>query len=160
MVRLVMATRSLGMPHHDNEKQLAWERACPETITSDVLWRLDAYRVAMYLLHTTQQDFRPDQVSRADPWLITQLVRAAGSISANLSEGYSRATRADRLRFLGYALSSTRECIPWYESLRDVLSDSVVEERIELVARLRSLLLGFIRSLREDGGVDSSRLEH
>jgi four helix bundle protein len=148
------------MRHHDDEKQLAWEQACSEAITSDVLWKLDAYRVAMYLLHTTRQDFHPDQVSRADPWLITQLVRAVGSIGANVSEGYSRSTRADRIRFLGYALSSTRECIPWYASLRNVLPDAVVEERIVLVARLRALLLGLIRSLREEGGGGPSRLEH
>jgi four helix bundle protein len=140
------------MVQHDDEQQLAWERACPGAITSDVLWKLDAYRVAMYLLHAVRQDFRPSQASRADPWLITQLVRAAGSVSANLSEGYSRPTRADRLRFLGYALSSSRECIPWYESLRNTIPDDVIDERLRLIARLRSLLLGVIRSLRDDRG--------
>jgi hypothetical protein len=60
---------------------------------------------------------------------------------------------------VSYALASVRECIPWYEALRDALSDATVDERILLVARLRSILLGLIRSLRDDGGT-ASRLEH
>jgi four helix bundle protein len=67
-------------------------------------------------------------------------------------EGHSRSTRADRLRFLGYALGSTRECVTWFEAARDVLLDLVIEERLVLITRLRSLLLGMIRSLRKGGG--------
>ena len=139
------------MPH-DDEEQRAWERTCPAAITSDVLWKLDAYRVAMYLIHLARQDCRRGRASRADPWLLSQLIRATGSISAHVSEGYSRRTRADRLRFLDYALSSARESVSWYESLRGVISADIVDSRVALLARLRSLLLGFIRSLREDGG--------
>ena len=81
-----------------------------------------------------------------------QLIRAAGSVSADLAEGYSRSTRNDRLRFLGYALGSARECLTWYQATRGVLPDSQVDERIRLLTRLRSLLLGMIRSLRTGGG--------
>jgi hypothetical protein len=108
-MRLVMCSAAVAVTvRHETARQRAAARvgaACPEAINSDVLWKLDAYRVAMYLLHTTQQDFRPDQLSRAEPWLVTQLVRAAGLIAANKLEGYIRSTRADRLRFLGYALA-------------------------------------------------------
>ena len=152
-MRVAAAARSFGMAQHATEQQLAWEQACPEAITSDVFWKLDAYRAAMFLLHVDRDDRPSMQAARADPELISQLVRAVGSISANLADGYSRWSRIDRLRFLGYALSSARECIPWYEALRDTLPDHVIEERMVLVARCRSLLLGLIRSLRkEDGG--------
>ena len=147
------------MAHYDSEQQLAWEQACPEAITSDVLWKLDAYRVAMFLIHLARQDCRHGRAARADPWLLSQLLRAAGSISANLSEGYSRRTRADRLRYLDYALSSARECLSWYQTLRDALPDAVIDDRIDLVARLRSLLLGLIRSLRGEGGAGPAKLE-
>src|SRR5689334_5601699 len=109
-MRRVGERRWFAMPH-DDEEQLAWERTRPAAITSDVLWKLDAYRVALYLIHLARQDCRRGRAARADPWLLSQLVRATGSISANLSEGYSRSTRADRLRFLAYALSSTRESV-------------------------------------------------
>src|SRR4051812_17733926 len=126
MMRCLVNTPPFGMAHYDNEQQLAWEQTCSQAITSDVLWKLDVYRVAMYLIHVARQDCRRGRRSRADPWLLSQLIRAAGSVSANLSEGYSRPTRTDRLRFLGYALGSTRECISWYEALRDELSDDLI----------------------------------
>jgi four helix bundle protein len=147
------------MQQRDTEQQLAWERERPKSITSDVLWKLDAYRVALYLLHVVRLDSRLEEAARADPWLISQLVRAAGSVSANLSEGYSRSTRADRLRFLGYALGSVRECIPWYEALRSPLADDLVDGRLLLVARIRSLLVGLIGSMRHGGGPGPGRLE-
>jgi len=69
-----------------------------------------------------------------------------------VGEGYSRGTRTARLRFLGYALGSTRECVSWFEAARVMLPDAVIEERLMLVMRLRALLLGLIRSLRRGGG--------
>jgi four helix bundle protein len=140
------------MPNHDTEQQLAWERTCPAAITSDVLWTLDVYRASMYLIHLTRGDRRLMRASRADLTLMSQLIRAVASISANLAEGYSRSTRPDRLRFLDYALGSARECIPWYEALRDDALDAIIDERMDMVARVRSMLLGLMQSLRKDGG--------
>jgi hypothetical protein len=40
----------------------------------------------------------------------------------------------------------------WYEVIRDELSDGAVDDRLHLLARLRALMLGLIRSLRADGG--------
>jgi hypothetical protein len=48
-------------------------------------------------------------------------------------------------------LGSTRECVSWYEAARGVLLDPVIEARLALVMRLRSLF-GMIRSLRRDDG--------
>jgi len=115
-------------------------------ITSDVIWKLDAYRAALFLIHMSRADRAALQ--RADRALASQLRRAIGSVSANLSEGYSRWTRPDRLRLLGYALGSVRECVTWYEDSRDLLADEVIDERLRLVTRVRSLLLGLIRSQR------------
>jgi four helix bundle protein len=139
------------MASHDSADQRAWERTCSPAITSDVIWKLDAYRAALFLLHVSRGDCRALRAARPDDRTAPQLKDAAASISAHVGEGYSRATRADRLRFLGYALGSVRECLSWYEAARDVIPDEVVEERLALVARLRSLLLGMIKSLRRDG---------
>jgi len=109
-------------------EQRAWEKDCSRAITSDVIWKLDVYRAALFFLH---------------------LRRAAGSVSANLAEGYSRSTRADRLRFLGFALGSARECVSWYQAAREVLPDEAIEARLHLLSRIRALLLGLIRSLRQ-----------
>jgi four helix bundle protein len=146
------------MSHRISDEQRAWESTCSAAITSDVLWKLDAYRAALFLLHLARDDCKALRAARPDEKIAPQLLSAAASISAHLGEGYSRPTRADRLRFLGYALGSTRECVPWLEAARGVLPDPVIDERLVLVMRLRSLLLGLIRSTRGDSG-DPTRFE-
>ena len=136
-------------PNRGSVEQLSWERACPAAITSDVLWKLDAYRAAMFLLHLSEADGRAISARHPDDDIARQLRRAAGSIGANLGEGYSRPTRADRLRFLSYALGSARECLVWYQAASDVLPARGCEHRLHLLMRIRSLIIGVIRSNRE-----------
>ena len=95
------------------------------------------------------------QSAYAGSGIASQLLRAAGSISANLGEGYSRSTRTDRIRFLSYSLGSARECISWYEAARAMLPEEQIEERLALLARIRALLLGLIRTLRDARGTTS-----
>ena len=135
-----------------SDQQRAWESSCSRAITTDVLWKLDAYRLTLYLLHLTRTDCQTLQRSRTGEGIACQMLRAAGSISANLGEGYSRSTRTDRIRFLSYSLGSARECISWYEAARAMLPEQGVEERLELLARIRALLLGLIRALRAANG--------
>ena len=141
-----------------SDQQRTWEASCSPSITSDVLWKLDAYRVTLYLLHLSRTDCQALQHSRAGSGIASQLLRVAGSISANLGEGYSRSTRTDRIRFLSYALGSARECISWYEATRTMLPEEQVEERLALLACIRALLLGLIRALR-DAKESSARFE-
>ena len=136
------------MADQATREQRAWEGTCSSAITSDVIWKLDAYRASLYLLHVARRDC---EMLRRNPHLgavTSQLLQAAGSISANVGEGFSRPTRNDRLRFLSYALGSARECVTWYESIRETLPSETLEERLVLLARIRSLLLGLIRLLR------------
>src|SRR5689334_25050604 len=103
------------MPHSISDEQRKWELACSSAITSDVIWKLDAYRAALFLLHVARGDCQVLRAARPNEEIAAQLLSAAASVSAHLGEGYSRGTRADRLRFLGYALGSTRECVSWFE---------------------------------------------
>ena len=128
--------------------QLEWERTCPEAITSDTIWTLDAYRSSLYLLDLARADIR-DAVKRGlSPEIASQLLRSVTSVSANLAEGYSRSTRGDRLRFYGYALGSLRECMSWYRAASDFLAADSTAHRLNVVSRIRRLLLGLIRSTR------------
>jgi four helix bundle protein len=129
--------------------QTAWERTCHEAIRSDVLWTLDAYRASLFLIHLARRDARVVAKHALDPKLPGQLLHAAGSVSANISEGYSRSTRADRLRFFDYALGSDRECVTWYSESADDLAPEVLGDRFLLLARIRALLLGLITSIRK-----------
>ena len=61
--------------------------------------------------------------------------------------GYSRSSLADRTRFYGYALGSTREAIHWYNSLHIELG-SVAEDRQAVLIQIRRLLLTTLRNSR------------
>src|SRR4051812_19467430 len=109
-----------------------WASRCSRHITSDVLWKFDAYRVGLYLLYCAGHDCRTVHASIG---VRDQLERASGGISAALSEGYSRSTRADRLRFYGSSLGSIRETVTWYSALQWQLEPAVLEERLALISR-------------------------
>ncbi len=129
-------------------EQLAWERTCSRAITSDTVWKLDVYRAALFLIHCARADMRSIPGLRPEDKLADELLTAAASVSAHIGESYGRWGMADQLQFLGYALGSLRETISWYEASRDRLPHAIVDDRQLLIARVRALLLGYIRSLR------------
>jgi four helix bundle protein len=86
------------------------------------------------------------------------LYRALGSINANLpalepqaqvAEGYSRGSGKDRARFYEYALGSARESRDWYYTGRHVLTEAIVQHRLELLTRIVQLLLVAIPQQRQ-----------
>jgi four helix bundle protein len=128
--------------------QAQWERGCPDAITSDPIWKLRAYREAFFLLDLARADIRIGVKRGLDRRIAAQLLESVASISANISEGYSRATRADRLRFLGYALGSLRESVSWYRAATDFLPPGTSDDRLRVIAQIRPLLLGLMKSTR------------
>ena len=111
----------------------------------DPVDRVQAYRLGLEAM----RDAKVDAGRMAgDPLYLgvaEQLVRAAGSISANIAEGYSRGTVPERRKFFEYALGSTRECIVWYETSALL----AYEERTARLVSIRRLLLTMIRTCRE-----------
>lgn len=126
-----------------------------DTETWDPLGRVQVYQLALEAMREARGD---GQRLMGDPLLrdvASQLMRAVPSIAANVAEGYSRGTTADRRRFLEYALGSARESIVWYEA-------SGLEETESRKARLiaiRRLLLTMIRNSRRDSAADRKRFE-
>ena len=110
-----------------------WKGRVPREITDDALWRVEAYRLALFVADVGWHDVTKLVVDRRTLRLADQLYRALGSISANLAEGYSRGTGKDRARFYEYALGSGRESRDWYFKGRHVLGDTVAEHRLRLV---------------------------
>lgn len=126
----------------------AWERQASPSLREDPLWKLHSCRVAMFALHRAQDDAARARRRGADDAVVTQLLRALGSVSANIAEAFGRPTAADRSRFLSYALGSVRESIAWYHSLAERLPGDTVDERVAVLSDLRRLLLGYLRWLR------------
>ncbi len=121
-----------------------WEKTVPEEIKADSLWKVTAYRLALYIVDLGWLDVTKLMKDRRTISLSDQLYRALGSIGANISEGYSRGTGKDRARFYEYALGSARETRGWYFDSRHVLGQAVTTHRIRLLAEIIKLLLTMI----------------
>ena len=65
-----------------------WEATVPETITADSLWKMQAYRLALFLADIGWHDVTKLMRDRRTIGLADQLYRSLGSIGANLAEGY------------------------------------------------------------------------
>jgi four helix bundle protein len=125
-----------------------WEATAPETITGDALWRVQAYRLALFAADIGWEDATGLAQDRRTRALSDQLCRALGSTSANIAEGYSRGTGKDRARFYEYALGSARESRDWYYKSRHVLGETVTRHRLGLLTQIIRLLLTMIPQQR------------
>ena len=125
-----------------------WEAEVPEIIRHDSLWKLEAYRLGLFLSDLTWHDAGRLAQERRTLGIADQLFRATGNISSNIAEGYSRGTGRDRARFYEYALGSTRESRDWYFKSRHVLEPNVVEHRLELTTQIIRLTLTMVANER------------
>ena len=124
------------------------EAQVPEAIRAAPIWRLPAYRYALYLA---------DQLDDAAPRLrrvctrrtVDQLFDAAHSISSNIAEGYSRTGGPDRAKFFEYANSSARETRDWLFKGRKAFDTATAEAYIELVTPIMKILTAVIPRERE-----------
>jgi len=125
-----------------------WVMTVPEEIKADSLWKVTAYRVALFLSDLGWRDTAKLIRDRRMIRLSDQLYGALGSVSANLAEGYSRGTGKDRARFYEYSLGSARESRDWYFKARHVLGEVVFQHRLQLLTRVIQLLLTMIPQQR------------
>ncbi len=117
-------------------------------ITGDSLWKMGAYRLALFLAALGWHDATKLMQDKRTIGLSDQLYRALGSIAANISEGYSRGSGKDRARFYECGLGSVRESRGWFHKGRHVLGESVAEPRIRLVTQIIRLLLAMVPEQR------------
>ncbi len=127
----------------------AWLASVPEEIKGDSLWKMEAYRLALFALDIGWQDVTKLMRDRRTLGLANQLYEALGSIAANLSEGYSRGTGRDRARFYEYSLGSARESRTWYYGGRHVLGEQVTNHRIGLLTQIIRLILKMVPHQRQ-----------
>jgi four helix bundle protein len=118
---------------------------------ADPIWNLLAYRIARCLVDQAQGD-SAQLVTQVDPKTVSQLSRSVASTGANIAEGYSRRSAADRSRFYGYALGSAREATIWYRSMALSLDASTLALRMAFLAQERRLIIGMLKSVQREGG--------
>lgn len=123
-----------------------WEATVPEVFKADSLWKMAAYRLALFLADLGWFDVTKLMHDRRTIPLSDQLYRALGSIGSNIAEGYSQGTGKDRARFYEYALGSARESRDWYFKGRHVLGEAVVRHRLQLLTEVIRLILTMVRN--------------
>lgn len=109
-----------------------WEEQVPKSLTQDALWNFETYRRALFLSDLAWQDTEKlvkDSRGKSIAW---QLIDSAGSIAANIEEGYGRGYGKDYARFLRIALGSARETRGWYYRGRHLIEPEVIKHRISL----------------------------
>jgi four helix bundle protein len=125
-----------------------WEGSVPDVIRGDTVWRVTAYRLALFLSDLAWHDVAVLLRNRRTVDVADQLCRATARISASITEGYSRDTGKARANFYQYALGSARESRDWYYKGRRVLKPKVVEHRMNLCTEIARLALKMISNER------------
>lgn len=121
-----------------------WLVSVPAELTNDPLWRMEVYRLALFVSDLAWHDVSKLAQDKRTVGLADQLYRAVGSIPANIAEGYSRQSGKDQARFYEYALGSAREARVWYYQGRYILTETVVAHRLKLLTKIIRLLLSII----------------
>jgi four helix bundle protein len=129
-----------------------WERRLPDSVTGDSIWKVSAYKHALYARKCAWPDSVKVARHRLGVPIARQLYRAVASIAANIADGWSRTTGLDRARFFEYALSSAREAIVWYLAATPILRPMLTRQRMSHLAELRRLLLVMIQTERRRRG--------
>lgn len=118
-----------------------WQMSVPPQIREGPLWKFQVYPKALFLYELVWLDcekLKKDPCGRA---VAEQIIRSAGSISANLEEGYGRGFGNENAYFQRVALGSARETQGWYFRARRLLSEDVLSHRLKLVDEIISLLV-------------------
>jgi len=136
-----------------------WQKTVPDDITQDPLWKLEVYRLGLFVSDIAWQDAIALNKTPLTRDLANQLYRAVCSISANIAEGYSRSTGKDRARFFEYSLGSAREARDWYYKSRHTLKEEIVKPRINILTQI-SKMLNVLTPHQRQKGIREEKAEY
>ena len=128
-----------------------WQTTVPEDITQDPLWRLEVYRLGLFIADIGWEDVVLLNRNNLTRDAADQIFRSLNSISANIAEGYSRSTGKDRARYFEYSLGEAREARDRYFKVRRALKPEVVLHRIKLLTQIVKMLNAFVPTQRKHG---------
>jgi len=128
-----------------------WQAGIPDEIKGDSLWKLEVYRLGLFIADIAWQDALALNKNPLTRDLADQLYRSVCSISANIAEGYSRSTGKDRARFLEYSLGSAREARDWHFKSHHTLREEVVGHRVNLLTQIIKILSVLTPNQRQKG---------
>lgn len=132
----------------------AWMDGVAGRIKRGPVWQFYGYRKALFLYDLVWRDCDHWQKERRGWAIVDQIVRSAGSISANIEEGHGRGWGRDQARFLKFALGSARETKGWYWRGRALLPETVVQHRLALLDEIIALLVTEIKRQKRMGNAE------
>ena len=125
----------------------SWLAAVPENLKRDPVWKFVAYPKALWLFDLVWVDCEKLKGNPQGRALISQLIRSADSISANIDEGFGRGIeRQEYSYYLRVALGSARETRSRYFKARHLASPEVVRHRLELCDEIIALLVTAVKN--------------
>lgn len=130
-----------------------WEEGVHASFKEDALWKMEVYRIALFISDIGWPDVSKLMRDPRTLKVADQLFRALGSISANISEGYSRSTGKARALYLEHALGSARESRDWYFKTRFLLGPQVINHRLETLTQIIRLLLTMLPNQQKIGRI-------
>jgi len=125
-----------------------WVAQVPESLKRDPLWNFQVYPKALHLYNLAWEDCEyllKDPRGRA---VANQLIRSAGSICANIEEGYGRGYGKEYSYFLRVSMGSARESRGWYYRGKRLLPADVLKHRIALLDEIIAMLAPNIQRQR------------
>jgi len=118
-----------------------WEKTVHDRIKKESIWQFFGYHKALFAYELAWQDcdtLNPDARGKA---VAQQLIRSAGSISANLEEGHGRGYGKQRDWFFTVAIGSARESKGWYWRAEHLLPKDTLDQRLALFDEVLALLV-------------------
>jgi four helix bundle protein len=111
---------------------------------------IEAWKEAKTLSQTIYGLTRDPDFGR-DFGLSSQIQRAAVSVMSNIAEGFDSGSKAEFIRFLGYARRSTSEvqCHLYVARDQRYISDEQFQKVYQQAETVRKLISAFIRYLRQ-----------
>ncbi|MBL7065506.1 MAG: four helix bundle protein [Anaerolineae bacterium] len=127
-----------------------WLARVPESLKKDPIWKFVAYPKALLLFDLVWEDSEKLLRDTRGREVARQLVRSAGSVSANIDEGFGRGIdRKEYVQFLRYALGSARETRSWHYKSRHLLTEQVIQHRMDLCSEIIALLVTAIKNRKQ-----------
>jgi four helix bundle protein len=129
-----------------------WLEQVPRSLKDDRLWGFETYRKALFLADLTWVDCEKLTKDVRRKAIAYQLIRSAGSVAANIEEGFGRGYGKDYARFLRIAIGSARETRGWYYRGRHMLEEPLFQHRLELIEEIIGNLVIVAKKQAAAGG--------
>jgi four helix bundle protein len=132
-----------------------WEGGVHERVLREPVWNFLGYRKALFFYDLAWQDCEKMMRDVRGRAVAKQLIRSAGSISANVEEGHGRGYGKQRDWFFSVSLGSARESKGWYWRARRLLAPEVLDHRLALADEVIALLVTELANQRSRRSANS-----